>query len=425
MYNQTNLNPLAFAFTLIMCIAIFRVRREYIIVPLILVACFITNMQRISLAGVDFSMLRIITIVGLLRIAVRRDQMSMTLNSVDKVVISYSIIKIISFTILWSSMNAFIYIMGLTLDTLGAYFLIRFAIYDLKEYDTIIKTMIFSAIFVSIFMIIEHLSGGRNIFSVFGGVPEMSEVRNGRLRAQGAFGHSIMAGTFGAALLPLSWALWQSQKKYKKIALAGIVCSFIIAFASSSSGPIMSLLFGIFGISFWIFNKYTSIFRNLFFLSLVVLHLIMKAPIWHLIARIDIVGGSTGYHRYLLMDAAIHNFSGWFLFGIRDTAVWGRGLQDITNQYILEGSQGGVITMILFIVIIVKCFSTIGFVRSKFSENPEIQKYIWGLGVVLFAHTINFISVSYFEQLVFIFYLLLAMISSLNNLPEIKSGNRA
>jgi hypothetical protein len=422
MYNQTNLNPIAFAFTIIMCLAILKVRREYMIIPLILVACFITNMQRISLAGVDFSMLRIITMVGLFRIIIRDDKMSMKFNSIDKILIYYSIIKVLSFTILWSNANAFIYMLGQILDTIGAYFLIRFAIYDFKEYDIIIKTMIISAIFVSVFMVLEHLSGGRNIFSVFGGVPEMSEVRNGRLRAQGAFGHSIMAGTFGAALLPLSWGLW--QRKFKKTAVIGIIASIVITFASSSSGPIMSLLFGIFGICFWFLNRYTAIIRNMFFVSLVLLHLVMKAPIWHLIARIDIVGGSTGYHRYLLMDAAIHNFFGWFLFGIRDTGVWGRGLQDITNQYILEGANGGIITMILFIVVIIKCFSTVGFARAKVIDQPDAQMFIWSLGVVLFAHTINFISVSYFEQLVFIFYLLLAMISSLNNLPEVTGENR-
>ncbi len=423
MYNQTNLNPIAFAFTFIMCIAILKVKREYMIIPLILVACFITNMQRISIAGIDFSMLRIITMVGFFRVIIRNDKLSMTFNSIDKVLVYYSIIKVITYTVLWSNSNAFIYMLGQMLDTIGAYFLIRLAIYDLKEYDIIIKTMIISAIFVSVFMIIEHLSGGRNIFSIFGGVPEMSEVRNGRLRAQGAFGHSIMAGTFGAILLPLSWGLW--QRNLKKIAVTGIISSFIITFASSSSGPIMSLLFGMFGISFWILNKYTAIFRNLFFLSLVMLHLVMKAPIWHLIARIDLVGGSTGYHRYLLMDAAINNFSGWFIFGIRDTAIWGHGLQDITNQYILEGAHGGVITMILFILVIIKCFQSVGTARSRFVNQPETQKYIWALGVVLFVHVWNFISVSYFEQLIFIYYLLLAMISSLTNLPEITGDNRA
>lgn len=352
----------------------------------------------------------------------RRDKLSMTLNSVDKMLIYYSIIRIITYSILWAEMNALIFMSGQIIDTIGAYFLVRFAIYNLKDYDTIIKTLIISAMFVSFFMVFEHLTGGKNFFHIFGGVPEISEIRNGRLRAQGAFGHSIMAGTFGATLLPLAWALW--YRNYKKLSVIGGICSIIIVIASSSSGPIMSAFFGIFGISFWIFRKYTGLVRNLFFVSLFFLHFIMKGPIWHLIARIDIVGGSTGYHRFRLIDAAIHNFFGWFLFGIRDTGVWGWGLRDLTGQYILEGVLGGVIPLILFIAVIIKCFQYIGAVTHEFNEQPLLQKIIWGLGVVLFIHVFTFFSISYFEQMVFIYYLLIAMISSLPNLPEVTGNNK-
>ena len=40
-------------------------------------------------------------------------------------------------------------------------------------------------------------------------------------------------------------------------------------------------------------------------LMLVALHFAMKKPVWHLIARIDIVGGSTGWHRYNLINKAV------------------------------------------------------------------------------------------------------------------------
>lgn len=415
MYNQTVLNPIALAFTLVMCIAILKVKREYIIVPLILVACFITNMQRISIAGVDFSMLRIITILGLLRIAVRGERLSMTFNTIDKIMVYYSIIRIITYTILWSSGSALVFMLGQSLDTLGAYFLIRLAINDLTEYDVIIKTIVFSSIFISIFMVVEHLSGGRNIFYIFGGVLEFSEIRNGRLRAQGAFGHSILAGTFGATFLPLCWGLW--NRNYKFLAFCGAIASLIITFASSSSGPVLALITGFFGILFWNFRKFTKIARNSFFLMVVFLHLVMKAPVWHLISRIDVVGGSTGYHRFLLIDAFVNNFVNWLAFGVRETRAWGHGLQDITNQYILEGVRGGIIPLILFIIVIIKCFKTIGVVRARVVDDVNLQKYVWAMGVSLLTHIVSFISVSYFEQLVFFYYLLIALISSLNNLP--------
>lgn len=222
-----------------------------------------------------------------------------------------------------------------SIDVLGAYFFVRLAISDFKEYDAVIKTLVLVSIPIAVFMIIEHKTGGRNYFSVFGGVPEYNLIREGKLRAQSAFSHPIMAGTFGALLLPLSWAMWQRKKRI--IALFGVVCSIIITLASSSSGPVVTFGMGLFGIFFWRFNKYTGKVRNLFFLSLLITHIVMKKPVWHLISRIDIVGGSTGYHRYNLINAAVNHFSSWCILGTRTSGSWGFGLNDVTNQYLVEG----------------------------------------------------------------------------------------
>ena len=46
-----------------------------------------------------------------------------------------------------------------------------------------------------------------------------------------------------------------------------------------------------------------------------VLHFVMNHGIWHLIARIDLVGGSTGYHRFHLIDKAIAHFGERWLVG--------------------------------------------------------------------------------------------------------------
>jgi len=304
--------------------------------------------------------------------------------------------------------------LGQNLDIFGGYFFIRVAIHDFKDYDTIIKTIVLMSIPVAIFMLYEQYSGGYNVFSLLGGVPEMSDVRQGKLRAQGAFSHSIMAGTFGATVLPLSWGLW--HRKSRIIPIFGVGTSLVITWASSSSGPIMTLFFCFFGIFLWSFRKHTKTLRNSFFLLIVVLHIVMKAPVWSLISRIDLVGGSTGYFRYRLIDAAIKNFFGWCILGIKSTGVWGWGLVDVTNQYILEGVRGGIIPLILFIIIIVKCYKTIGTSRVIIENKLDLQKYVWSLGVVLFAYTFTFLSVSFFGAMIFFYFLLIAMISSLNNL---------
>ena len=44
---------------------------------------------------------------------------------------------------------------------------------------------------------------GRNLFAAFGGVPSLTDMREGKLRCSGAFGNSILAGCFWASLIPL------------------------------------------------------------------------------------------------------------------------------------------------------------------------------------------------------------------------------
>jgi len=200
------------------------------------------------------------------------------------------------------------------------------------------------------------------------------------------------------------------------------------------------------------------------------LHLIMKAPVWFIIERISGIIGGGGYHRSELIDQAIKNFDDWWLVGTVYTAHWlpyylpvSPGYVDITNEFIAQGVTGGVLKLVLFIWIIALAFKIIGngihnqelpsklqsMLKSKLSKRfnalfrprdltiqnrktsslqidnrlsdktlkpflPEskygISLLYWSLGVSLLAHIVSFISVSYFDQMIVFFYLLLSMI---------------
>ena len=415
------LSPIALFFTIAMCLVIVSVGRKYIIIPLISVGCLIPSSQLITIFGSNFSLLRIVIIAGLIRITLRHEWSDFKFNTIDKLIIYFFLIKTFSYTVLWSSSTAFISMLGQSIDILGTYFLIRTVIHDFEDYDTVIKTILLLALPIMVFILFEHISGGYNVFSIIGGVAEQSAIRDGKVRAQGAFPHSILAGTFGASLLPLVWGL--RQRGYGLISTIGIISSLVITLASSSSGPVMTLLFCIIGIFLWKLRNYTKIILNLFFFSLIFLHFARSDSIWWIIADVNVIGGSTGYHRAWLIDAAVTNFSQWFLFGIESPAVWDRLLWDVTNQYLAEGFTGGIVSMILFIVIMAKCFSTIGSSRAMLSDRLDLQKYVWSLGTVLFAYAWTFISVSFFGQMIFFYYLLIGMISSLTNIQRDNNDN--
>jgi len=177
----------------------------------------------------------------------------------------------------------------------------------------------------------------------------------------------------------------------------------------------MGVLAGIVGGLFFFLRYQMRLVCWLILLALVVLHIVMNQPVWHLVSRVGAVGGSTGWHRFVLIDSAIKHFNEWYLYGcsVYDVAVWGVHAGDVTNQYILEGVNGGVLSLCLFIVIIVVAFKEIGKAwRLQINYRLII---VWAMGVSLFIHCINFIGVSYFGQIIVIWFLLLAMIESMNN----------
>jgi hypothetical protein len=201
--------------------------------------------------------------------------------------------------------------------------------------------------------------------------------------------------------------------------------SLIIIFCCASSTPVMAVVFSVLGAVLWRYRLHMRTLRWSLLIALVGLHLVMKAPVWHLISRIDLVSGNTGWHRYYLIDQAIHHFSDWWLIGTRTTAHWGWGLQDVTNQFILEGVRGGALRMGLFVAIIVLCFGCVG--RLWRLQNGSVFRSVcaWALGVSLFVHAMNFVAVSYFGQIIVVWYLLLAAIVSLSTSARPKMSGAA
>jgi len=146
------------------------------------------------------------------------------------------------------------------------------------------------------------------------------------------------------------------------------------------------------------------------------LHIAMKAPVWFLIARMDLVGGSVSGHRARLIDKAIEYFHEWWLLGTYGSGHWGWGLEDVTNWYVRHCINGGLLYITLFIVIIYLCFKAVIKAVRSIENQPDLQKFIWAMGVCLFSHTVSFIGVSYFGKIIFFWFLILAMLSTVSSM---------
>jgi hypothetical protein len=408
MPQEPGLNSIALAFTIAAGLLLFALPRRYALVPLFGAACCMTMGQSINVAGLNFTILRILTLVGWIRIIARGEFKGLSINSLDRAVLWWSISSVTIYTILWGTSTAFIYKCGNIYDAIGLYVLFRSLVRNISEIVKAFKVLAILMIPLAAFMLLEKATG-RNVFGVFGGVPTITLVRDGVLRCQGPFPHSILAGTFAAALVPFFLALW-SIKGARAAAMLGLICSTIITLTSGSSGPVMTYGCAIVGFSLWKWRFRMRVVRWGIVLGLLVLQLMMKTPVWFVIAHLGVFSGSTAYYRAFLIDQTIRHFFEWWIIGTKYELPWAPLLTDITNWYVRNAFDGGLLTLILLFVILKRSFSGVGrAMRLKVHQTREAQRCIWALGSALFAHCMTFLAVWYWDQNIVNWYLLLAM----------------
>jgi hypothetical protein len=152
----------------------------------------------------------------------------------------------------------------------------------------------------------------------------------------------------------------------------------------------------------------------------IALELVMRDPAYYIIARLDVIGGSTGWHRAALIDAAVQHIGEWWLGGTDYTrhwmptgVSWNANHTDITNHYLKMGVLGGLPLMLLFIAMLAKAFAFVGSALKHPAVTTHERRFLtWALGCGLFGQAATCISVSYFDQSVTFLYVTLAAIGA-------------
>jgi hypothetical protein len=412
--GATSLTPLAAALLVLASLAIFVLPRRHLIVPLLFTSIFIPWSQQVEIGGLNFMVFRILLVVAWAKILMTGGRENpgtpqFRLNAIDKAVVWWVVVSSVAFVALWREFGAVILRLGVFYNTFGFYFLFRVLFREEADGNRAIKTLSAICVVVAACMAIEHFTT-RNFFSMFGGVPEFSYVREGRLRAQAAFGHPILAGTFGAILFPLFSSLfWQPGSR--RAGFIGCTSSAVITVMSASSTPLMALTAGFSALYLiWPLRRWMRTIRWGIVLTLVALHIVMNAPVWALIARIDLTGGSASDHRYQLVNQTILHFRDWWLFGTTNVSAWGFEMGDTSNTYVDACVTGGLMSLIMFVAIIVCGFKAIGRARARHAGDLAVERQAWALGSALFANVIAYIGIVYFDQTIIAWYVLLALI---------------
>ena len=203
--------------------------------------------------------------------------------------------------------------------------------------------------------------------------------------------------------------------------MIGMIACLTMVASCASSGPILSLGFGMMGVFLWKFRHWMGMIRWSIPIGYMVLAMIMNRPVYYIIGELS-MGGSTGWHRSKLIDSAINYFGDWWAFGTDHTRSWmptgvtfSEEHTDITNYFLAYGVMGGIMAVLLMIAIVWVGFKWVGNAIDTIPEDDENgdRFMIWCMGASLFSHVATSISVAYYDQSVFFYWFSIATISSI------------
>jgi hypothetical protein len=381
--------------------------------------------QGVDLGPFTFSVIRILVAVGVARVIVRGERVVGGVNGLDWIMIAWGVWAIAAS--LFHEGGALVNRLGLVYNSCGIYFLLRVFCSSVEDIVLLCRATALALIPVALAMVYEIVAV-KNAFAVLGGVLEVPEIREGRIRANGPFAHPILAGTVGAVTLPLMIGIW---RYHRTTALLGVLACLTMVVCSASSGPVMSVVLAVGALFAWHYRHHMRLLRWSALFGYIALDLVMKAPAYYILARIDIAGGSTGWHRARLIESSVEHISEWWIVGTDYTrhwmptgVPWSPKHTDITNYYLNMGVLGGLPLMFLLVALLATTFRYVG---DWMRENQDAQRrehfLVWALGASMFAHAATSISVTYYDQSFLFFYLVPAAVASVRFRKPYSAGD--
>lgn len=409
--NVTRVHPAGLGALILICLSVLFVRRGNAVACVLVLACIVPSGQRVVVGGLDWSFLRISVLVLWCRVLARGEMAGYRFRGLDLAVVIYWLANSGAFILRTGSADGLVNRLGFGFDLIGGYFAFRMLVLDQYDLRAIGKMLAILSLPVFLLFIIESTTG-RNMFFVMGGVPPITLAREGKLRCQGAFSHPILAGSFWASAIPLMLCAYP-LRPWKSIIIAGGCSALGIVILSRSSTSVAALALLVPVLFLRRVPRLVPLLLWVIAGLLVFAHFARDRPVWHLLSRIDITGGSTGWHRYYLVDRFLANFSDWWMVGFDDTESWGHGLGDVTNQYVFEGVTGGLLGLAMFVTVIAMAFRELRLWWRRAGTCAEERAACWAVGSALIVTCAMFFSVTYFGQILFLWYLLLAAIGSM------------
>lgn len=417
-FGTTFVHPVALVILAVALIIMFTSPRKYAVWPFIIIACFVAQAQRITVAGLDFPFLRLLVVFGAIRLLIRDEITGYRFNRLDWAVLAFGCGRMlfsyigktggVSAVSLGGEKPGALQTYGQVFDFWGMYFYFRCVVRDFND----LRHAIFGFMVVSIptaaAFIYEYVTE-TNLFAAFRGSSGQARSRDGILRCMAAYSHPILGGLFWALLMPYFGAMIKQNGRIKFFPIVAIICGATTIILSGSSTPIAAAGVAFIGGCMFLLRNHMRLIRWGVFLFLVTLQLVMARGAAHVLSRINIVGGSTGYYRFKLIDQFISHWKEWFWLGSsKGTSTWDVPMYDIVNYYVNLGFSGGIWMILLITWVFVRAYKNVG-ENMRAAPDTENKLLAWATGVAVVVHMISFMVVSYYGQIDMMWYFSLAM----------------
>lgn len=404
--EETSIHPIVAIYLALAIILVLVLPRRRGITVFLFAFFTIPIEQVLVVGGFHFTALRFLILAVLARRVLSRRLKADRFTSIDWAVVLWSVTAAVCFVLEYKENAAIVKQAGTIVDTLGGFLVIRFLVPDGETMRRTLKTLAVISVFLGLCMVVEQVAH-RNVFGYLGGSTEVVE-RNGHVRSGATLG-CLHAGAFSGVLLPLFVWLW-TEKKSRMWAYAGLIGSTVMVATTHSSTSLLALGGSLLGLAFWYLRDRMRLVRWGLVCMLVGLHMVMKAPVWALIQRIDLTGSSSGSQRYMLVDMTIKHFSDWWLLGTKAYTDWGWDSWDLCNQFVAVALLGGLFALIFYIGIFQRAFSAIGTARKLVTGDRNQEWLLWCLGTSLFATVVAHFGINYMAQLIMAFFVLVVCI---------------
>jgi hypothetical protein len=398
-------------------------QRRWALMGMMAGVLYLTQFQAINVLGFNLFAVRFLELFGFIRVMVRKEFSFSWLNKTDWALLLFFGFTTIVFCLRSSDGQA--NMIGTAVDAFLCYFAFRGLIGGMEDFRWFLRSFLLLLAPYALMVLFESWTH-HDVFS-FIGAGIGSWMRGDRFRCVGSFRNPDLLGSLGACFLPLYIGM-ACIKAQRKLACIGIVLCLLIVWASNSGGPLCATAVGLIGWGFWRLRMQMRKVRWAMAAAIAALVMVMKAPIWYLLARVSDITGGDGWHRAYLLDVSFQHLGLWWLAGmnILETADWfpdgaltSTGAADITNQFLSFGLTAGLGAMALLILLLARAFSDLGkalaVVRSHSQETSDNEFLLWGLGVMLTVHIANWFGITYFDQFYVIWFMQLAAISSISS----------